>query len=108
MVFPDGVPDGVDGVVDWLGRSAISPPRRCTSDCNSEVNCARCWAKMLKSRLNSLLRMFSAALRNTSSPRAQVSTNPLRIDMTSLLFIMSAIFFTKGQFLYHLLGSRRP
>src|SRR6266849_1847051 len=53
--------------------------------------------------------MFSAALRKTSSPRVHVSTKPLRIEMTSLLFINEChLLPLKGQLLYHLLGRHRP
>src|SRR2546428_2366516 len=66
------------------------------------MNCTRCWAKMLKSRRNSLFRMPWAALRKTRSPRSQVSTNPLRIEMTSLLFIYECyLLLLKGHFVYH-------
>src|SRR2546425_4872221 len=69
------------------------------------MNCARCCEKILKSRRNSLFRMPSAALRKTSWPRLQVSTKPLRIEITSLLFIYECHpLLMKGQLLYHLVG----
>src|SRR5438105_1203676 len=73
------------------------------------MNCARCCEKILKSRRNSLFRMPSAAFRKTSWPRLQVSTKPLRIEITSLLFIrVPPSPLMKGQLLYHLVCRPMP
>src|SRR6059036_243261 len=66
------------------------------------MNWVRCWAKMLNSRRNSLFRTPSAALRKPRSPRSQVSTKPLRIEITSLLLIYEChLLLMKEQLVYH-------
>src|SRR5947199_9279768 len=79
-----------------------SAPRRWISACSSEMNWARCWAKMLNGRRNSLFRTLSAALRKPRSPRSQVSTKPLRIEITSLLLIYQChLLLMTAQLVYH-------